>query len=80
MQLWEIPGNVRGPGAELWLPVLAAMFEDTFRLSGIERTPGGAWVHQAWYCEVGGAWRHDEYRATQRDLMKIVNRVSCDEP
>jgi hypothetical protein len=81
MRLWEIPGDVRGPSAELWLPVLAAMFEDTFRLTGIERAaPGGAWVHQAWYCEVGGAWRHDEYRATQRDLMKLVNEVSPDEP
>jgi hypothetical protein len=35
MQLWEATGSVGGPTVELWLPVLAAMYSDTFRLTGI---------------------------------------------
>jgi hypothetical protein len=70
MQLGKIVGAVGGPTAELWPPVLVEMHGNTFRLSGIEKASGGAWVHKAWHCEVGGAWRHDEFRATQRDLTK----------
>ena len=68
MRLWDAVGDVGGATAELWMPVLTAMFSDTFRLTGIEKSPGGAWVHQAWWCEVGGAWRHDERRAAHHDL------------
>ncbi|RYE73339.1 MAG: hypothetical protein EOO81_00795 [Oxalobacteraceae bacterium] len=80
MQLWEAVGSVGGPTAELWLPVLAAMYSDTFRLTGIEKAAGGALVHQAWQCEAGGAWRHDEHRAVQRDLLKPANKTICNEP
>jgi hypothetical protein len=77
MQLWKLVGDVGGPTAELWLPMLVAMYGDTFRLTGIEKALGGAWMHQAWYCEVGGAWRHDEFQARQRDLTRSE---TCNEP
>ena len=65
MRLWNAVAESTGPVAELWAPTLTAMFGDTFRLTGIERAPNGAWVHQAWHCEVGGAWKHEERRATE---------------
>ena len=46
--------------AELFGATLTAIFGETFRLIGIERSSTGAWVHQAWHCEVRGAWRNDE--------------------
>lgn len=42
MRLWQVVGDVRGPTAEVWMPLLAAMFSDTFRLTGIEKASGGA--------------------------------------
>ena len=52
---------------ELFNVVLTAMFSGTFRLTGIERSSTGAWVHQAWHCEVGGAWKHDERERIRKE-------------
>jgi hypothetical protein len=65
LRRWRAAGE-SGPLAELWTPTLVAVYGETFRITGIERAPNGTWVHQAWYCEVGGAWRHEERRATER--------------
>jgi hypothetical protein len=49
---------ISGPGekhpvlGKLYRPVLAAVFIDTISFAGVERTAGGAWVHQTWYCEI----------------------------
>jgi hypothetical protein len=69
MLLLSAANNVDNVLGELWMPVLSAMFSDTFRLTGIEKSPSGAWVHQAWYCEVGGAWRHRERMESTKEAM-----------
>lgn len=38
---------------ELWKPVLASMYHDTFSFSGVEKTSAGVWVLQRWFCETG---------------------------
>jgi hypothetical protein len=75
MQLLSAANNVDDVLGELWMPVLSAMFSDTFRLTGIEKSPSGAWVHQAWYCEVGGAWRHRERMDSLRAAMQQPNAL-----
>jgi hypothetical protein len=70
MQLLHAANGVDNVLGELWMPVLSAMFSDTFRLTGIEKSPSGAWVHQAWYCEVGGAWRHRAHMDSLRAAMQ----------
>lgn len=65
MRLWAHVADPNGPAGELWMPVLAAMFSETFRLTGIEKASSGVWVHQAWYCEVARSVMSDEYRAMQ---------------
>lgn len=45
-------GSEKEMQGELFMPVLMAMYGDTFRLVGIEKATSGAWVHQAWFCEV----------------------------
>jgi hypothetical protein len=48
----------------LWNPMLASMFNDTFSISGVERSGSGAWVLQRWYCETGSVARDpDQWRA-----------------
>jgi len=48
----------------LWNPVLASMYNDTFSISGVEKTPKGMWVLQRWYCETGSvASDPDRWRA-----------------
>lgn len=64
MRLGPPSGGDKPTPLELWNPVLASMFNDTFSISGIEKTPGGVWVHQRWYCETGSVARDpDPWRA-----------------
>lgn len=53
MELGPTGGGDKPPPRLLWNPVLASMFNDTFSISGIEKTPAGIWVLQRWYCEAG---------------------------
>lgn len=41
------------PLGALYRPVLTAVYGDTISVSGLENA-GRSWVHQTWYCEVGG--------------------------
>mgnify|MGYP006891165977 CR=1 FL=1 len=40
------PTGDKPPPRLLWNPVLASMFNDTFSIRGIEKTPAGTWVLQ----------------------------------
>ena len=53
MRLGPPSGGDKPAPRELWNPVLQSMFNDTFSISGIEKTAAGVWVHQRWYCETG---------------------------
>jgi len=50
-------GDLKNQRGALFNPLLVAMYNDTFSLSGIEKSASGAWVHQTWYCETGGVAR-----------------------
>jgi hypothetical protein len=49
------PGQMQEPYGLLYRPVLAAIYSDTISFAGVERSAGGAWVHQTWYCETRSA-------------------------
>ena len=53
-------GGGKNSQAELFGAALTAMFSGTFRMTGIERSSTGGWVHQAWHCEAGGGWLQDD--------------------
>ena len=53
MRLGNPSGGDKPPPRELWNPVLASMYNDTFSVSGVEKARSGAWVLQRWYCETG---------------------------
>ena len=53
VELGNPSGGDKPPPRMLWNPVLASMYNDTFSIVGVEKTPAGVWVHQRWYCETG---------------------------
>jgi hypothetical protein len=73
MRLLQPAGDIKNIQAELWLPVLTAMFSDTSRLSGIEKARSGAWVHQSWYCVVGGALQREAHRAARFGEIPVAH-------
>lgn len=54
------PGHVEPPLGLLWHPQLAACAYDTISFSGVEQV-GKRFVHQTWYCEIGGPPREPPY-------------------